>query len=136
MKFYATFDEEGHKTGGYLESHKNIPPEAIEVSREDFGKYNNGYIRNPNTGVPEITPVKEPTETEKLTALKQEKLSILKQKLADTDYKQSKFIDGDLTEEEYAETKEQRALWRSAYNRIETAETITEVTAISEDVSI
>ena len=55
---------------------------------------------------------------------------LLKQKLAETDYKAIKYAEGELTEAEYAETKAKRRAWREAYNAIEEAETIEEVNAV------
>lgn len=43
----------------------------------------------------------------------------LKQKLADTDYKAIKFAEGELSAEEYEETKEQRRQWRIQINILE-----------------
>ena len=43
----------------------------------------------------------------------------LKKKLADTDYKLMKFIEGELTEEEYAPIKAQRQVWRNEINELE-----------------
>lgn len=47
------------------------------------------------------------------------KISQLKQYLSDTDYKAIKFAEGELTEEEYAETKTQRKSWREEINKLE-----------------
>lgn len=53
-------------------------------------------------------------ETEEYKEIKQ-----LKQQLSDTDYKAIKYVEGLLTEEEYAETKAQRQLWRDRINELE-----------------
>ena len=50
--------------------------------------------------------------------LKQQKISELKQKLSDTDYLAIKFAEGALTTEEFAETKAQRAEWRTEINKL------------------
>lgn len=42
-----------------------------------------------------------------------------KEKLAETDYKAIKFAEGELTEEEYAPTREERRAWRDEINRLE-----------------
>ena len=43
----------------------------------------------------------------------------LKQKLVDTDYRAIKFAEGELTAEEYNETKQQRKKWRKEINLLE-----------------
>ena len=43
----------------------------------------------------------------------------LRQHLRETDYKAIKYAEGQLTEEEYAETKKQRQAWRDEINRLE-----------------
>ena len=46
------------------------------------------------------------------------KIGILKCKLADTDYKAIKYAEGELSLEEYAETKAQRKAWREEINKL------------------
>ena len=43
----------------------------------------------------------------------------LKQKLQETDYKAIKYAEGELSVEEYAETKAQRRAWREEINKLE-----------------
>lgn len=43
----------------------------------------------------------------------------LKKKLADTDYKAIKYTEGEISEDEYAETKAQRQAWRDRINELE-----------------
>lgn len=43
----------------------------------------------------------------------------LKKKLAETDYKLMKFMEGELSEEEYAPIKAQRQAWRNEINELE-----------------
>ena len=43
----------------------------------------------------------------------------LKAKLAETDYKTLKYVEGELTEEEFLAEKLERALWRAEINRLE-----------------
>ena len=43
----------------------------------------------------------------------------LKKELSDTDYKAIKFAEGQLTEEEYAPTRSQRASWRAKINKLQ-----------------
>jgi len=71
------------------------------------------------------------TDAEILTATKSTKLAEIKTLLAETDYKCLKFVDGELTADEYATTKTERATLRAAYNIIETATTIDEVNAVN-----
>lgn len=52
--------------------------------------------------------------------LMQNKIIELKSLLAETDYKAIKYAEGELTEEEYAEMKEQRKQWRIQINELET----------------
>ncbi len=47
------------------------------------------------------------------------KILELKKKLADTDYKLMKFMEGQLTEEEYEPIKQQRQAWRNEINELE-----------------
>lgn len=44
----------------------------------------------------------------------------LKRKLRETDYKAIKYAEGEITAEEYAETKELRKGWREEINALET----------------
>ena len=46
-------------------------------------------------------------------------ISELKQKLAETDYVCLKFVDGELTQAEYAETWQKRKQWREEINKLE-----------------
>ena len=48
-----------------------------------------------------------------------EQIAILKQQLADTDYKAIKFAEGMINAEDYAETKAQRQAWREQINALE-----------------
>ena len=50
---------------------------------------------------------------------KLKKISELKQKLAETDYKCLKFVDGEITQAEYAETWQKRKQWREEINKLE-----------------
>ena len=47
------------------------------------------------------------------------KIIELKRKLRETDYKAIKYAEGELSAEEYAETKAQRKAWRAEINRLE-----------------
>lgn len=46
-------------------------------------------------------------------------ISILKTRLKSSDYKLLKFIEGELTDEEYASTREERRAWRAKINELE-----------------
>ncbi|MCD8309493.1 MAG: hypothetical protein LUD19_06535 [Clostridia bacterium] len=48
------------------------------------------------------------------------RIAELKQKLNDTDYQAIKYAEGELSAEEYAEMKTQRAEWRKEINELET----------------
>ena len=61
------------------------------------------------------------------------KILRLKQKLYKYDYKTDKYIDGELTEEEFEEVKAQRKIWRAEINRLES---LTEEQAIAEGLII
>lgn len=60
MKYFATFDENGHRTASYVDSiHAEIPKDAIEISDEDQALYaTNLYFRGAS-GNPELIPVVE-----------------------------------------------------------------------------
>ena len=47
------------------------------------------------------------------------KISVLKAYLRATDYKAIKFAEGEITAEEYAETKEKRRAWRAEINTLQ-----------------
>lgn len=129
-KKFATFDETGKKTAGYIKGiSKEIPKDAIEITDEEEKLYNNGYLRDPDTKKPVKEPERVPTDEELLAAEKAPKLSELQQFLNATDYKFNEYAEGDITEEEFAPTKALRAEWRTAYRTIRDAETIEEVDA-------
>lgn len=71
---------------------------------------------NGNWYIVGYTPVK-PEQTEE--EIKQAKIAELKQKLTDTDYKTSKYVDGNYTEEEWQEIVNQRNTWRKEINDLE-----------------
>lgn len=48
-----------------------------------------------------------------------ERVAELKANLTATDYKAIKYAEGEITAEEYAETKEQRRAWREEINQLE-----------------
>ena len=56
----------------------------------------------------------------------EEQIVMLKQNLADTDYKAIKYAEGLISDEEYGEIKVLRQQWRNEINRLE-SEVITDV---------
>ena len=63
----------------------------------------------------EVVPIPEPTQEERDAA----EIERLKAELAATDYKCLKYVDGALTEEEYAEVKAYRQELRNRINALE-----------------
>lgn len=63
----------------------------------------------------EVVEIPAPTEEE----LNASKIAQLKAELSATDYKCLKYVDGALTEEEYAEVKKYRASLREQINQLE-----------------
>lgn len=51
----------------------------------------------------------------------QSEITALKMLLGETDYRCLKYAEGALTEEEYSQTKAQRAAWRGKINELEAA---------------
>lgn len=62
-------------------------------------------------------------------------LAEIKTAIAATDYKCLKFVDGALSEDEYAETRTHRAALRAIYDTVEAATGISQITAIWPEVS-
>ena len=64
--------------------------------------------------------VYKPYSEQEIKAIKNNNRIIeLKQKLQETDYKAIKYSEGELSAEEYAETKAQRRAWREEINKLE-----------------
>ena len=59
-------------------------------------------------------PDREPREADPY-----ELIDELKRRLAETDYKTLKYVEGELSEEEFLIEKSVRALWRAEINRLE-----------------
>ena len=88
---------------GFLNLKSPIPDENyIPITKEEFNE-----LTKPK--IPELT-------AEQKTLLE---ISKLKRELAETDYKCLKYVDGALTEEEYAPIKAQRAELRRQINELE-----------------
>lgn len=94
------------------------PVGELEVTDEEYGatfvspqyfawRVVNGKLVNERY---EETPQSEVIE---------ERIRELKRLLADSDYKAIKFSEGELTEEEYAPTRQQRRTWREEINELE-----------------
>ena len=69
--------------------------------------------------VEDILVYKPYSEQEIKTIKNNNRIVELKQKLAETDYKAIKYAEGELSVEEYAETKAQRKAWREEINKLE-----------------
>ena len=69
--------------------------------------------------VEDILIYKPYSEQEIKTINNNNRIIELKQKLEDTDYKAIKYAEGELSVEEYAETKAQRRAWREEINKLE-----------------
>jgi esterase/lipase superfamily enzyme len=63
--------------------------------------------------------LKEYNEKQNAINIRQFEINTLKSKLQATDYKAIKYAEGELSEEEYAETREQRRAWRAEINILE-----------------
>lgn len=74
----------------------------VEITKEEFDRLT--YIESP-----------APTELE----IKRNRINELKSKLAATDYKAIKYMEGFYTEEEYTSIKAERQSWRDEINELE-----------------
>jgi len=111
MKRYAKIVDEQTKVvsvglGTDIEFYKSIGMTEIDVEQA----YNNQWYV---AGYAPVQP--EPTEYEKA----QERIAELKQMLADADYWTSKRMDGEYTDEEWAEKVAIRKAWRAEINELE-----------------
>lgn len=86
------------------------PPEAAI-----WCNANNAFIDVVSGNRYEIKAIPEPTEYEKAKA----RIAELKKMLADADYWTSKRIDGEYTDEEWAEKVAIRKAWRAEINELE-----------------
>lgn len=69
----------------------------------------------------------------KLSRLKAAKLAEIKAALKASDYKQAKYLDGELTVEEYTPIKAERQSARVQYNLVEATTTLAELEAVTND---
>jgi len=102
------------------------PLYTIEIQKEVYGKEVKKVIDTPFVkGVDaydeeiEIKVYIPYTEVELKKIEDSKTILELKQKLASTDYKAIKYAEGELVDEEYAETKAQRKQWREEINRLQ-----------------
>lgn len=80
-------------------------PSEFESNKFIYNKENDEILNNPNY-------IENRYEIE-------DKINQYKKMLSDTDYKALKYMEGYLTDEEYAETKIQRQEWRNKINELE-----------------
>ena len=86
----------------------------VEVNEEELKLIGLGKKFDNNTIVEDTTYQERKSKEENQT-----RISELKSKLAQTDYKAIKYAEGLITEEEYAPIKAQRQLWRDEINQLE-----------------
>ena len=89
--------------------------EPLEEKEGYFVKWNDGKWEYEKIPAKEEPKSYEPTEEE----IKAQKIAELKAELASTDYKCLKYVDGALSEEEYAEVRKHRAELRARINELE-----------------
>lgn len=100
-------------TGTNVKFYQSIGMTKMDVEQAYNGQW---YIAG-------YAPAKpEPTEQEKAQA----RIAELKQMLADADYWTSKHVDGEYTDEEWAERVAVRKVWRTEINELEKVLTNTE----------
>lgn len=82
-----------------------------------FERVSQGYKMQPaDDGKVQMIPP-DPVETQKAEAIK--RIAALKSYLSATDYQAIKFAEGELSAEDYADMKTQRAEWRAEINQLE-----------------
>ena len=110
----------------YPDGHLGSFTQSAELAYKSGWDIENNYIPISDTQQSDIngwTYKKDlcPMKTEQDLLKDQYRLEItqLKKQLSDTDYKAIKYAEGQLTEEEYAPTRSQRAEWRARINELE-----------------
>lgn len=83
-----------------------IPEGYVEITEEEYEQARATILAGL---LQQKTPIQE----------KKERIAHLKMLLTTSDYKQHKWLDGELTDEEYAPIKDQRYAWRIEINRLE-----------------
>jgi hypothetical protein len=110
----------------YPDGHLGSFTQSAELAYKSGWDIENNYIAiedtqqsdiNGWTYKKELCPMK--TEEDKLKDQYRLEITQLKKQLSDTDYKAIKYAEGQLTEEEYAPDKLQRAYWRQRINLIQ-----------------
>ena len=81
-----------------------------------FEQERQGYKRSSENGYVKMIP---PDENEIAKQQAKSRISELKTYLFETDYQAIKFAEGELSAEDYAEMKAQRAEWRAEINQLE-----------------
>ena len=116
MKIFQILDNRCHWQTPYksIKETKGLyAPDIIFVEAPDYVEegytYENGEFSAPKE--PEI----EIDENE----VKLIRIAVLKQKLAETDYKAIKYAEGLLLEKEYSKIKAERQAWRDEINQLE-----------------
>lgn len=82
-------------------------------------KINDEFERLKNLPKTEIVLTEEQIQAELERRVKESRIRELKQLLASQDYKTIKYMQGELTEEEFAEVKAQCKSWRDEINKLE-----------------
>lgn len=82
-------------------------------------RINDEFVRLSSLPKTEIILTKEQIQKELERVKNLERIRELKQLLASQDYKTIKYIQGELTEEEFAEVKAQCKSWRDEINKLE-----------------
>lgn len=95
--------------------------EEIELTAEELykKKIKNEFERLKNLPKTEIILTEEQIQTELKRAKNLERIRELKQLLASQDYKTIKYMQGELTEEEFEKVKAQCKSWRDEINKLE-----------------
>ena len=110
------------ETGKVISFGKDTKP-YIEITEKERrqalpDKYSYYAVIDGKFVIKRRTPTAEELSADSKQAIFQE-IRELKQKLSQTDYKAIKYAEGQLTEEEYQETKTQRQTWRDRINELE-----------------
>lgn len=110
------------ETGKVISFGKDIQP-FIEITEQERkqplpDKYSYYAVVDGKFTIKRRTPTIEELHNDDIQTINKE-ISELKKKLFNTDYKAIKYSEGWLTDEEYAEVKTQRQVWRDEINRLE-----------------
>jgi|GEM_PF-1699636 len=99
-----------------LDAHITVSEEIRAVWQRDCDDYNNynAFLRSPEFHAEMKAPNQDRARAEHIIAVN-------KKRLADSDYKAQKHVEGLLTDAEWSAAKNQRAVWRKEINDNETA---------------